>query len=42
MTAPLAKSAPGREEREHILREDCWCNPVVESYGMAQDDGETG
>jgi hypothetical protein len=27
-------------EREHTLSVDCWCQPVVESYGMGMGEEE--
>lgn len=32
----MTSTTPSAEktEREHVLSEDCWCNPVVEYYGM--------
>lgn len=31
----MAESDEGQEpvEREHELSENCWCNPVVETFG---------
>jgi hypothetical protein len=30
----------GVPEREHVLSVDCWCQPVVESYGYGADEEE--
>jgi hypothetical protein len=27
-------------EREHTLSVDCWCQPVVESYGYGEEEEE--
>ncbi len=33
---------PQETEREHVTEgTDCWCRPVVESYGYDQGDEET-
>jgi hypothetical protein len=29
-----------KPEREHTLSVDCWCQPVVESYGMSEEEDE--
>ena len=29
----VAELLPAVTEREHILSEHCWCEPVVDSYG---------
>ena len=31
--APKPNPAPS-PERPHVLSQDCWCQPVVETYGI--------
>lgn len=28
------------QEREHVASMDCWCDPVIESYGSDQESVE--